>query len=850
MIYILTNHGFKGFFMTKVRRILTALIVLAMVISMVPVGYAAEVTADDVYVLKRTTTNYGTGESTGPNMQFESLYQLEYNWNDVFAGKPYPAIYSMLDPDGEIIPTYCLDIKVAASGGTSYRRLNLEDSAYSASVAGRIRAIMTHGFYVNRQDYATYEEYENALYAKISALGIAAGVSNLTLCEALSATQCAIWQVAHGSVLSFGTFVRSTIYKPSTVAVEYHELCLREKKALFPDKTAVATLSEADIVNINNNIRTVYNYLCALPSVESSRKVVSPASFTNLNDPVLTRNEDGSYDVSVTTTVYVEMAAGDDLTLKATLGDYSATRTLSNGSQTVTLIFSGLTEAQANQDVTLSISGHQTSSGIFLFDASGDRGASQTMVGMDNSRLPVYAEVVTQKERIISLTKLTTSNVPLEGIVFDIYEAASMEDYLNGKFSIENPSTRTDLADYTLITSASGKASLNLTQFGLKDGVYLLVERNHSAIVKPIDPFYVIIPATNKEGTDFDYVIQVYPKNEVKGAVKIEKDVVTLNNDEAPVDAYTNHTWIISATIPDDMAQGKSYTISDTLDNRLDYVGNMAVTVETTDGATVVTTLDPATDYDLNVTNVGSLAEGHPSDSFTLSLTPAGMAAVTTAVGTNNSDYRIRVRFDAQVNANAQMGDRIPNKASVTYVNSVKLTFAVESDVPVVYTGGANLLKVDKDNHATVLPGAVFQVYRMATQEEMAANVEGLTKVHGRAGSMIPVSFFDNAQLVGPKVDSVTSDAHGRTAIYGLAPGTYYLVETQAPAGYNLMDSSLALTIDATSHLESRVIEVENTSGTVLPETGGNGIQLYVVSGMALMLLSLLLILNKKRNLT
>ena len=64
------------------------------------------------------------------------------------------------------------------------------------------------------------------------------------------------------------------------------------------------------------------------------------------------------------------------------------------------------------------------------------------------------------------------------------------------------------------------------------------------------------------------------------------------------------------------------------------------------------------------------------------------------------------------------------------------------------------------------------------------------------------------------------------------------------------MDSSLALTIDATSHLESRVIEVENISGTVLPETGGNGIQLYVVSGMALILLSLLLILNKKRNLT
>lgn len=836
--------------MTKVRRILTALIVLAMVISMVPVGYAAEVTEDDVYVLQRAEAVGGTT----PNIQFESVYKTQYSWNGAYGGKLYPAIYSMKHPSGSIIPTYCIDIRTNAEGGFTYRRLNLEDASYFTSVAGQIRTIVSNGFYVTPLEFEQYDTAEETIRVEFTALGAAAGVPDLTLSEAISATQCALWQVAHGSVLEYDYFYIESLNKSMrSNAVAYATLCKEEiLDPVYPAHMNIylSSFPESKMIQINNRIRTVYNYLLSLNPLPATGTVVSPASFTNLNDPVLTRNEDGTYDVSVTTTVYVEMAAGDDLTLKATLGDYSATRTLSNGSQTVTLTFSGLTEAQANQDVTLSISGHQTSSGIFLFDASGDRGASQTMVGMGNSRLPVYAEVVAQKERIISLTKLTTCNVPLEGIVFDIYEAASMEDYLNGKFSIENPSTRTDLADYTLITSASGKASLNLTQFGLKDGVYLLVERNHSAIVKPIDPFYVIIPATNKEGTDFDYVIQVYPKNEVKGAVKIEKDVVTLNNDEAPVDAYADHTWIISATIPDDMAQGKSYTISDTLDNRLDYVGNMVVTVETTDGATVVTTLDPATDYDLNVTNVGSLAEGHPSDSFILSLTPAGMAAVTTAVGTNNSDYRIRVRFDTQVNANAQMGDRIPNKASVTYVNSVKLTFAVESDVPVVYTGGANLLKVDKDNHATVLPGAVFQVYRMATQEEMAADVEGLTKVHGRAGSMIPVSFFDNAQLVGPKVDSVTSDAHGRIAIYGLAPGTYYLVETQAPAGYNLMDSSLALTIDATSHLESRVIEVENTCGTVLPETGGNGIQLYVVSGMALMLLSLLLILNKKRNLT
>lgn len=57
----------------------------------------------------------------------------------------------------------------------------------------------------------------------------------------------------------------------------------------------------------------------------------------------------------------------------------------------------------------------------------------------------------------------------------------------------------------------------------------------------------------------------------------------------------------------------------------------------------------------------------------------------------------------------------------------------------------------------------------------------------------------------------------------------------------------MKLTIDAASHTEERVVPVENVSGTVLPETGGVGTQGYVFTGMALMALSLLLILSKKR---
>lgn len=593
------------------------------------------------------------------------------------------------------------------------------------------------------------------------------------------------------------------------------------------------------------------NYLLSLSPVAATSRTVAPSSFTDLNDPVITEKEDGTYNVSVTTTVSVDMASGDTLTLKAVLGNLSQTAALGNGTQTVTLTFENVPADQADQEVKLSISGYQTASGVFLFDASGERGASQTMVGMDNSRLPVYAEVVAQEERVISITKTTTSGVALEGICFDIYHEASMDKYLNGEVDIDNPPYRSDLAEYTLIANANGKASLNLTHYGLADGVYLVVERNHPAIVKPLDPFYLIVPMTNKEGTGYDYEIKLYPKNEVKGGVEIEKDVIELNNDEAAVDAYSNHTWILSASIPDDIAQGQTYTITDTLDNRLDYAGNMEVTVETEDGETVAATLEKDTDYTLTVTDVNSLEGEKSSDSFTLSLTANGMDAVAAAVGTNNfSDYKLRVRFDAQINANAEMGVRIPNKAFMDYTNSVSFHFRDESDVPVVYTGGANLLKVDKDDHTTVLPGATFEVYRPATPEELSANVGGLTTLNGVPGKVLRVSFFDNASLTGTKVTSVTSGNDGKIALYGLAPGKYYLVETQAPAGYNLLGTSLELTITESSHLEQNVLTVENVSGTVLPETGGMGTESFFFGGLVLMSLSLLLILSRKRRIS
>ncbi|MBR6826017.1 MAG: SpaH/EbpB family LPXTG-anchored major pilin, partial [Oscillospiraceae bacterium] len=359
----------------------------------------------------------------------------------------------------------------------------------------------------------------------------------------------------------------------------------------------------------------------------------------------------------------------------------------------------------------------------------------------------------THNDRILNFYKTTpipngaddSPRHPLEGITFDIYFVAEFKEYLSGQIKLpdateyETPSA----ADFTLVTNQDGRVSINLTQKGMPDGVYLVVEREHPAIKAPVDPFYVIMPATNAEGTGYDYEITVQPKNEVKGNVRIEKDVISLGTNSASVDAYEAHTWIIGTNIPEDIANGKSFVISDTLDPRLDYIGNMRVQVETADGKTVVTTLEEGKDYILQVTDSDSMTAQTPSDAFSITLTPVGMVHVGGSMGEDSvENYMFRVYFDAQINGNAKVDEDIPNEATLDYTNSVNFDFSAKSDKPVVKTGAAKILKVDGNEHSLLLPGAEFEVYRNATEQEVAAG-EGLHYIPGSIAPMVKVSFFD-----------------------------------------------------------------------------------------------------------
>ena len=859
--------------MNHYKRLLSLLLSVALVLSLFVTAYGAESSAGEqaTYVLNHRMDG---DDYNGPDIQYFSPYRLACTLNrkNITMKNCLFSLYNTVAD--EVIPAYCSDISVLANANYAYRRINLEDSTFAASAAGQIRAIVQNGFYILPIDGETDEENAVRVAQELERLGAAAGVENLTTGEAITGTQAAIWQAAHGSGLSYTDFLHSMYMEDVSDSVKYYDVCNEERYNGHVDYNGIenrnAKITKASDREVGGRIQSVYNYLMSLDPASPNASVVSPSDFREIQEAAAYDNADGTFDLKVTVVVNVRMEAGDSLTLTASLADkYSTSASLSNGTQTVTLTLNNIPNELMNQKVLLEISGQQSGYDVYLFDATGDRETSQSMVGMVDGRLPVYASVMTSitmgeeepdTDRILNFYKTTVipngtdtyDRYPLEGITFDIYFVAELREYLYGEVrlpkAVEYPYP--EIADFTLITDEDGRASINFTKMGMPDGVYLVVEREHPAIKAPVDPFYVIMPTTNAEGTGYDYEITVQPKNELKGFVKIEKDVISLGNDSASVDAYSDHTWIIGTNIPEDIAGGKSFVISDTLDSRLDYAGNVKVQVESKDGESVYATLEEGADYILNVTDVNSASPGKPSDAFTVSLTQRGMTNVAAAVGEHSFDEcMLRVYFDAQINSNAELGVEIPNEATLYYTNSLNFEYSAKSDKPVVYTGGIHVNKVDFKDNTVTLEGAEFEVYRNATEQEVAAG-EYLHTIPGVVAPVVKAAFFNDEKLHGEKVTAVSSDKRGKVTVYGLAYGEYYLVETKAPDGYNLPKEAIKFVVDESSHTQERTVTVENVQGSILPSTGGHGTTLYTVLGLSLLCGAALLLLLKKRALT
>ena len=132
-------------------------------------------------------------------------------------------------------------------------------------------------------------------------------------------------------------------------------------------------------------------------------------------------------------------------------------------------------------------------------------------------------------------------------------------------------------------------------------------------------------------------------------------------------------------------------------------------------------------------------------------------------------------------------------------------------------------------------------MYRTATTEETSAG-ETVTIPH--------------TTVQGIKLESglVTDNNGSATFEKYQANGTdynYYLVETQAPSGYNLLDHTVQVNFtdaDVAATDGVYTVKVPNKSGFMLPKTGDEGVVLFSVIGIVFMggAVFLLIITRKK----
>lgn len=476
-------------------------------------------------------------------------------------------------------------------------------------------------------------------------------------------------------------------------------------------------------------------------------------------------------------------------------------------------------------------------------------------------------DVTDMEERIINITKSTvikdaqgvTTTYNLEGIVFEIYYLCTVDEYTANIELYENP-TATLVAGQEpvkiLKTDKMGRAVYNLSEDGQQDGVYMIIEQDHPAIVKPLDPFLVAVPMTSEDGSKLINVIDLHPKNDILPGPEVDKNVTAIDQDSDTVDVGEHHTWIIRGEVPVDIAIGKKYILTDNLDYQLTYAGNPSVKLgfKTDKTKEEAVTLEKDKDYTLDVTSenvdVDASAEvirEESVDKLKVSLTTNGMKKIAELVGKNYKDYEIRVYFDAFVDEDGQMGVEIYNQADLYYKNSVGFEFNAESEEPYVYTCGLNLLKHAADNEETLLSGATFQLARKATEAEIAAG-EYKVLVTGKKTheEVVYVEFYDNVALTGDKVDSITTN-EGKAVIYGLESDDYYLVEVKAPEGYNLLTYPVPVTLNKSSHLENNPLKIANSNQFQLPSTGGMGTTIFTTSGMLILAVAVVLMLGKKK---
>lgn len=262
-----------------------------------------------------------------------------------------------------------------------------------------------------------------------------------------------------------------------------------------------------------------------------------------------------------------------------------------------------------------------------------------------------------------------------------------------------------------------------------------------------------------------------------------------------------------------------TYRIEDTMTEGLTFKKDVKVTVDGTD-----VTDDCTVNYDVNKN----------ANSFTVT--------VPVLEKTYKIGAEIKATYSATVNQKA-IAVVSENAAKLIYSSDPTTgeTKTITPPVVKVYSAKIDIDKYEAGKEDTKLPNAEFVLYKQETSGNTIS-----TKYYKWNKTDEKVEWVEDRAAATVAI----TDNYGRTYFFGLADGTYYLVETKAPAGYNRLEEPAEIKVEGSSTDTAKLsvtAKVPNSTGTTLPSTGGMGTTVFYVLGAVLVVGAGVLLITKKR---
>lgn len=361
-----------------------------------------------------------------------------------------------------------------------------------------------------------------------------------------------------------------------------------------------------------------------------------------------------------------------------------------------------------------------------------------------------------------------------------------------------------------------------------------------------LDAGYYLVYVTG--GKEIQSSLVTVTGEDDKVNLKTEAPSITKTANKASVNIGDVVTYTVTGSVPDTTGYEQYvYKIHDTLSNGLDFVNDATGTPVEGNSVKVTVAFTDATD----ASTAPTTATIDTTNKKKMSLDLSEWVRANKA----NKGKEFTVTYYAKVNKNAVVTEK--NSATLEYGNNpsdTTITTPSEAKTP---TYPLDINKIKKGSEEK-LAGAKFRLY--SSEDDANANDESKAikvspVVAGVAGNYVvdPASTTTEFESV-KSIEGKGYNLH----VNGLATGTYYLVETEAPAGYNKLTAPIKVVITkdgddwtiskGDTKEDDKIIDVENSTGSLLPSTGGMGtIAFTVVAALLVLGVAVSFIRDRKR---